>query len=252
MDELRELALGAGDAAGFFPAMYVRVTEDIAARIRAGEFADGERMARLIDAFAGHYIGARTGHIAVPRCWQATWDVAGDDHLLIVQHLLLGANAHINHDLALAVVEVAADVGGLESLHGDFHAINDVLAASFAGVMRDLDRVSRWVGAATALGGGRVFNFSLRVARARAWGAAQRLAALDDEARRDYEDELDQLVSVLAYLITRPVFPLGLGVWLARRFEQHDAATVTRTLLGPAPVQGSDPRQAIGGTGTWL
>ena len=121
MDELRDLALAAGDAAGFFPAMYVRVTEDIAARISAGQFDDGERMAQLIDAFAGHYIGARTGQIAVPRCWQATWDVAADDHLLIAQHLLLGANAHINHDLALAVVEVADDVGGLDSLEGDFH-----------------------------------------------------------------------------------------------------------------------------------
>ena len=235
VDELRDLALAAGDAAGFFPAMYVRVTEDIAARIAAGQFDDGERMARLMDTFAGHYIGARTGRIAVPRCWQACWDVARDDRLLIAQHLLLGANAHINHDLPLAVVEVAADVGGLESLEGDFHAINDVLAASFTGVIRDLDRVSRWAGEAAALGGGRLFNFSLRVARAQAWDAAVRLTGLDGEDRQDYVDELDHLVSVLAYLITRPVFPLGLAVWLARLFESHDPATVTRTLLGSRP-----------------
>jgi hypothetical protein len=245
VDELRDLALAARDAAGFFPAMYVRVTEDIGARIVAGQFDDGERMERLIDAFAGHYIGARTGRIAVPRCWQATWDVAGDDRLLIAQHLLLGANAHINHDLALAVVEVAAGVGGLEALEDDFHAINDVLAASFTGVIRDLDRVSRWAGEAAALGGGRLFNFSLRVARAEAWDAAVRLAALDEPDRQAYADELDELVSVLAYLITRPVFPLGVGVWLARRFELHDPATVTRTLLGLRPARtwpGASPR----------
>jgi Family of unknown function (DUF5995) len=233
VDELRDLALAAGDAAGFFPAMYVRVTEDIAARIDAGQFADRDRMARLIDVFAGHYIGARTGRIAAPRCWQATWDVAGDDHLLIAQHLLLGANAHINHDLALAVVEVADDFGGLESLRGDFHAINDVLAASFTGVIRDLDHVSRWASEVAALGGGRLFRFSLRMARAEAWGAALRLAALDEAGRKDYTDELDRLVSVLAYLITEPVFPLGVGFWLARRFELHDPPAVTRALLGP-------------------
>jgi Family of unknown function (DUF5995) len=238
VDELRDLALAAGDAAGFFPAMYVRVTEDIAARIDARQFDNGERMERLIDAFAGHYIGARTGRIAVPRCWQATWDVAGDDRLLIAQHLLLGANAHINHDLALAVVEVAAGVGGLEALEDDFHAINDVLAASFTGVIRDLDRASRWAGEAAALGGGRLFNFSLRVARAQAWGAALRLSTLDEDGRREYAEELDRLVSVLAYLTTEPLFPLDLAVWVARRFELHDAAAVTRALLGPGPSTG--------------
>src|SRR5262245_15303889 len=213
---------------------------DVRARHRGHRGADSGRPVRRRRAHGapdrrvrGYYIDARTGRIAVPRCWQATWDVAGDDHLLIAQHLLLGANAHINHDLALAVVEVAEDVGGLASLEGDFHAINDVLAASFTGVIRDLDRVSRWAGEAAALGGGRLFNFSLRVARAEAWDAAVRLEALADADRRAYEHELDELVSVLAYLITRPVFPLGLGVWVARRFELHDAATVTRTLLGP-------------------
>ena len=111
-----------------------------------------------------------------------------------------------------------------------------MLAASFSGVIRDLDRVSRWAGEAAALGGGRLFNFSLRLARAQAWDSAVRLTALDEAARPAYLDELDRLVSVLAYLITRPVFPLGLAVWLVRRFEQHDAPTVTRVLLGPGPV----------------
>ena len=39
--------------------------------------------------------------------------VAGldEEKLLIVQHLLLGINAHVNHDLALAVVEMAAERG---------------------------------------------------------------------------------------------------------------------------------------------
>ena len=65
-----------------------------AARIADGQFEDGRRMECLIDAFAGHYIGARTGRIAAPRCWQASWDVATDDGLLIVQHLgsLAGAD----------------------------------------------------------------------------------------------------------------------------------------------------------------
>jgi Family of unknown function (DUF5995) len=237
IDDLREIALDADDAAGFFPALYVRVSEAIAAGIRDGRFEDPERMARLIEAFAERYIGARTGRIPVPACWQATWDVAGDGGLLIVQHLLLGTSAHVNHDLPQAVVEVAPDFGGLDALRDDFDAVNDVLAGSFTAVLRDLDRVERWASEAAALGGGRVFNFSLRVARREAWGSARRLDALDDAGRRGHMEELDRLVTVLAYLITRPVFPLGLLVWLARRFEQRDPRTVTRALLGVPTIR---------------
>jgi hypothetical protein len=232
IDELRDVALDATDAAGYFPALYVRVTEDIAAGIRAGQFDDGERMERLVEVFAGYYLRARSAEGPVPRCWQAAWDVGADTDLVIVQHLLLGVNAHVNHDLAQAIVEIAPHYGGLEAVRGDFGVINDVLAGSFTGVIRDLDAVSRWASEAAALGGGRLFNFSMRAARAQAWGAAGRLYLLDGPARREYVRELDRLVSVLAYLVTRPIFPLGLAVWLARRFEQRDPRTVTRTLLG--------------------
>ena len=232
IDELRDLALEAGDAAGYFPALYVRVTGDIAAGIRDHRFEDGARMERFIDAFAGYYIRARTARTPVPRCWQATWDVAADPNLVIVQHLLLGANAHVNHDLAQAVVEVASHHGGLEAVRDDFDAVNDILAGSFAGVIRDLDTVSRWSSEAATLGGGRLFNFSMRVARSQAWGAAERLYPLDEAGRREYMSDLDELVSVLAYLITRPICPVGLAAWLARRFEQRDPRVVTTAMLG--------------------
>jgi hypothetical protein len=232
VDELRHIALQARDAAGYFPALYVRVTGEIAAGIRNQRFDDGERMERLVDAFAGYYIRARQGHKPVPRCWQAAWDVAADRELLIVQHLLLGINAHVNHDLAQAIVEVAPRYGGLEAMRDDFDLVNDVLARTLTGVIRDLDRVSRWASEAMMLGGGQLFNFSLRVARSQAWGAAERLYPLDEAGRREYLRELDRLVSILAYLVTRPVFPLGLAVRLARWFEHQDPRAVTRTLLG--------------------
>jgi Family of unknown function (DUF5995) len=236
--ELTDIALEAGDAAGYFPALYVRETNDIAEAVRNGRFEDGERMARLAEVFAGYYVRARRAEMPVPRCWQATWDVAGDPNLLIVQHLLLGINAHVNHDLPQAVVEVARDRDGLDALRGDFDTMNDVLAATFHRVIRDLDRVSRWANEAATCGGGRLFNFSLRVARARAWDAAERLQPLDEAARHEYLRELDRLVAVLAYLVTRPALPVGLAVWLARRFEQRDARAVTRALLG---VPGARP-----------
>jgi hypothetical protein len=45
--------------------------------------------------------------------------------------------------------------------------------------------------------------------------------------------ELDALVAVLAYLVTRPTLPFSWVAPLARRVEDHDPATVTGALLGP-------------------
>jgi hypothetical protein len=99
-------------------------------------------------------------------------------------------------------------------------------------VLHDLDRVSRWTNEVATLGGGRLFNFSLRVARDQAWGAAGRLYPLDADGAAAYRAELDRLVSVLAFLVTRPVLPLRLLLPLARRLEERDPRTVTAALLG--------------------
>ncbi len=230
--ELRAIAVSCSDGAGYFAALYSRVTSQIAVSIDEGRFEDGERMDAFATAFAGRYTRALHQEDRRSRCWQACWDVAGDARLLITQHLLLGINAHVNYDLPQAVVEVGRKAGALEAARSDFDAVNDVLDTTSREVVRDLDRASRWANELSRLGGGRAFNFSFRVARARAWSAAERLYALDDGPQQAYLAELDRLVSVLAYLITRPVFPVGLVVPFARRFEQHDPRVVTTELLG--------------------
>lgn len=231
-EELRQIARASPDATGYFPALYSRVTTDVAAAVEERGFEDGRRMDRLATAFARYYTRALHRTIPRPRCWQATWNVVGDPNLLVVQHLLLGINAHVNHDLPQAVVEVARELGDLAAMRGDFDAINDVLASSYGRVVADLDRVARWTNEAGCLGGTAAFNFSLNRARRQAWGAAERLHGLDRDAAGGYVAELDHLVSVLAYLITRPAFPVNLLVVLARRLERSDPREVTAALLG--------------------
>ena len=234
-EDLRKIARAATDATGYFPAMYSCVTDRIADSIGHGGFADGGNVDEFASTFAAYYTQALERKVPRPRCWQASWDVAGDRGLLIVQHLVLGINAHVNHDLPLAVVALCERRGQpLEALHHDFDAVNDVLESTLGDVLDRLDRVSRWTNEAASLGGGQVFNFSLRRARAQAWEAAQRLYALDAAGRRRYEADLDELVTVLAYLITHPAWPLRPLVWTASRFEMHDARKVTAVLLGDA------------------
>jgi hypothetical protein len=185
--ELRTIAQSSHDAAGYFPALYSRVTTQIALSIERGEFADGDRMNVFATDFASRYVRAWKREIPRPRCWQGSWDVAGNSSLLIVQHLLLGINAHVNYDLPQSVAAVARQTGDLAGAREDFDSVNDVLSATSVGVLRDLDRLSRWTSEVAVLGGGRAFNFSLRAARAQAWSAAERLYALDDEKHREDE-----------------------------------------------------------------
>jgi hypothetical protein len=231
-DELRTIAQSCEDAAGYFPALYSRVTTHIADSIDAHAFADGDRMNAFATEFASRYIRAWKEKIPRSKCWQASWDVAGDGRLLIVQQLLLGINAHVNYDLPQAAAEIAHETGDLAAVHTDFDAVNDVLAKESVAVLAELDLLSHWTSVVAALGGGRAFNFSLQRARAEAWSSAERLHALDDRQQRDYVTDLDELVSVLAYLITRPPIPVAVFAFFARLLEQHDPKRVTAGLLG--------------------
>jgi len=233
VEELRSVALDAPDASGYFPAMYARVTRRIDVAAAAGDFANGAGMIAFAEAFAGWYLRPRSGASAVPGCWQAAWDVIDDRRLLIVQHLLLGINAHVNHDLPQVVVELADERGDLAGMRADFDAVNAVLADTMPEVIRDLGRASSWANLAVNLGGGRLFNFSLTAARDQAWRFATAQYPLDSQERRGRATDLDELVRVLAYLVTRPKWPISWLVPLARRLENDDSAVVTRQLLGP-------------------
>ncbi len=230
--DLRAIALAATDASGYFAALYSRVTARIGASIAAGTFADGPKLDRFATQFASLYVDASRDASSRAGCWQASWNVAADPRMLIVQHLLLGINAHVNYDLPRAVVAAADERGDLNSIRPDFDMVNTVLAATYVDVVKDLGRVSRWANAAARLGGGDAFNFSLRTARAQAWQAATRMYPLSKSGRDDYDVELDHAVSVLAYLITKPSPPLRPLLCLARRLEERDPTKVVTALLG--------------------
>jgi hypothetical protein len=233
LEALRTAALSAKDGAGYFPALYARVTRRVIGDAAAGHFDDADRMSSFVEGFAARYLDAGRDRGAAPACWRAAFDVAVDGDLLVVQQLFLGINAHVNFDLPQTVVAVADRTGDLPSIRPDFDAVNVVLRSTYDDVIGDLDRVTRWTGRAAAMGGGHLFNFSLRAARDQAWRAAVNIHPLPSDARRAETAELDALVTVLAYMVTRPTRPFNWFARAARRLETHDPVTVTRALLGP-------------------
>lgn len=132
-----------GDGVAVFNRMYLTVTERIGAMIDGSSgpspFTDDETMAELDVRFAGlwlhAYDGAAAGH-RIPSAWEPLFDARSKERLP-VQYALAGMNAHIEHDLPIAVVRTCQS-RGLEpdQLHADYEAINAVLARCEAEIRR--------------------------------------------------------------------------------------------------------------------
>src|SRR3954465_12350167 len=104
-----------GSPLAFFPAVYRATTARVQAGIRNGSFVDGARMGRFVTTFANRYLAALDAlalgnDSGPPRAWQVAFRAGARAHTMILQHVLVGMNAHINYDLPLAVI-AAADGG---------------------------------------------------------------------------------------------------------------------------------------------
>lgn len=183
-----DLARSAGSRIAFFMSLYRRVTAEIKRRIEQGEFDDSVRMTHLDLDFVNRYFDAldafRSGGLH-RRCWQVAFEAAAEPNLLIIQHLLLGMNAHINFDLAQSAAKVAGNADGLSAMKNDFAAVNEVFATLIDEVQQRIGQVSpRFhelddvVGEADEA----ILGFSIARARQLAWRTAETLVRLGPAA----------------------------------------------------------------------
>jgi hypothetical protein len=240
LDAIIERAIVERDRLGFFAVLYRTVTAAVKDGIAAGRFEDGPRMERLDIVFANRYLHAFDLHrrgLAPTDSWRAAFAAGSRRRVVIMQHLLLGMNAHINLDLGIAAAEVCPG-DSLARLEHDFNEINTVLATLETDVEREVCTLSPWIDRLDHIDprAGRVIaNFSIDRARACSWRTAQRLAALAGSAREAAIDEIDAEVARLARLIERPIgFVINLNLVLVRLRETWDARKVIEVLSGGA------------------
>jgi hypothetical protein len=220
----------------YFAAMYRAVTLRVRAAIRAGGFADGERMNRLDTAFANRYFAAlaslRAGE-PLARCWRAAFGAEARARTMILQHLLLGMNAHINFDLPIATIAVAPGAA-LPELKQDFMLINGILSATLDDVQVALGEFSPLLDVLDRIGGRSdeaIVTFSIVHARDEAWHEATRLADELGPRRERSITSLDRRVALLAERIILPGGHFGAAVELIARTERDDARAITDALL---------------------
>ena len=170
----------AGDGVGSFNAVYALTTQAVRDRIGTGFFDDDLFVERLDVVFADRYLAtvdAATSGRPVDSAWRPLFDDRADHRIHAVQFAVAGMNAHINHDLAIAVVDACAAAHThptAGSIPTDYDRINVILeeieARARASMLDDLEReLGRPLEPLVHMVG----NWSMARARDAAWVRAQ-------------------------------------------------------------------------------
>jgi hypothetical protein len=200
------------DRRAIFATAYLGITSAIKRNVAAGVFLDNAWVSRYAITFANLYrtalLAFERGDTALPKAWQIAFDTSRGGSALAIQDLVLGINAHINHDLALALLEVSIDPDRA-TRYADHTRVNQVLKEAtdpmqdrigqlYAPILNVLDRVCDRLDEEIAC-------FSVDKARESAWAAAVALAnARDDAERALLRASLNDRSAVLARLILAP------------------------------------------------
>jgi hypothetical protein len=121
----------AEDYRAVFCRAYRHTTLRVGEAIGRGEFLDAAWMTRLDVRFADYYFDALDAwerHLVPPEPWVVCFEEAELQRSSVVQDLILGMNAHLNHDLVLAIVDVLGPDDDLAQRRRDHDHINTVLA----------------------------------------------------------------------------------------------------------------------------
>jgi hypothetical protein len=135
-----------GDGLKWFNLLYLQVTQAVENRIAAGGFNDAAWLAELDVQFAALYFSALHAALTGASCpggWEAMFSRRGQTDIARIQFALAGMNAHINHDLPLAIVANCKDSDTVPQ-HGtpqynDYTALNTTLDGLIDTAKKELD-----------------------------------------------------------------------------------------------------------------
>lgn len=198
------------DGVAVFNRVYLAVTEEVVRGLAAGEFTDPRAASALDVRFAERYLAAvdavAAGH-RPPACWRPLFQFRRHPGVRPLQFALAGVNAHIGHDLALAVVDTCRTLGcEPKALEGEFERVGDLLVALEERVREDLmpgpdllqvaDPLTHLLG-----------SWSLERAREASWAAARALWALRHcaDVAEELTERLDAAVGFAGRMLLTPL-----------------------------------------------
>jgi hypothetical protein len=237
MEVIISHSINSNSRAGYFAALYYKVTCRVKQGIQAGEFEDGARMEQFDVTFANRYLAAygewANKKPVTSQSWKIAFDALTKPTVLVLQHLLLGMNAHINLDLGVAVVELAKTQNRpLQDLHNDFNTINTILAALTYQVINELDQVSPLLSLAGlhSKNDSLFIQFAMNNARDGAWCFAEDLYPRTDASYTDAITQRDKDIYQLGGGIIEVEGLLKITVFIIYLFGYKNPARIIEVL----------------------
>ena len=198
--------LSNGDGLKWFNLLYMRVTQQVDSNPPSGGWVDPAWLARLDVVFAQFYFSAILNWLnnsgSTPSSWKALFQARFRPDIERIQFALAGMNAHINHDLALALLQTDGELGLVPGKtspqHDDFERVNGLLEAVLpealqflaTGILGELAQDTGKIGRLLAI-------WKVRAARDLAWDFASYLRSLTGIARATALAAQDQITGVL-------------------------------------------------------
>ncbi|GGW10425.1 hypothetical protein GCM10010230_61760 [Streptomyces narbonensis] len=198
------------DGVAVFNRVYLTVTEEIGHAIQAGTFADRTAAATLDVRFAERYLTAVDAVAAggpAPACWRPLFHYRRHPGVRPLQFALAGINAHVGHDLALAVVDTCRALECTPAdLEDEFDQVGDILLLLEERIREELmpgpdlleiaDPLTHLLGC-----------WSLDRARDGAWLAARSLWQLRGlpELAGEFTERLDRSVGLVGRMLLTPL-----------------------------------------------
>ncbi|WP_163411452.1 DUF5995 family protein [Flavobacterium ajazii] len=229
LDEIIETAKLEQSAIGLFTALYREVTIKVKEGIQNGSFQNGERMEKLDVIFANRYLKAYYQYKAKEKassCWEFSFQQAETFWPIVLQHLLLGINAHVNLDLGIASAEVST-IEDIEDLKSDFDQINVILSNLVGHVEKCLIKIWPTLTFILKLTGkidNFFIDFSMKTARDGAWKFANEFVLVSEEGREACIQERDEKITKIARLVSNPGYFVSAVFKFIRLFEKGDVA----------------------------
>lgn len=190
LEDIIQTSIKEESTLGYFAALYQKVTIAVKDHLHKNYFDDDKRMEQLDIIFANRFLLAYSNYKLKKlntASWKIAFNLSENKDLIVLQHLILGMNAHINLDLGIAATQVSNPLE-MHSLESDFIKINELLANLVDDVKSDLSLIWQplvWILKKLKKVDNFVINFSMGLARDGAWKFANELALHTEKSKID-------------------------------------------------------------------
>ncbi len=234
--------------AGYFAALYLDVTRTIKAAIDQGTvFENNQRMEAVDLCFASRYFDAMAtlGNDKAPTLpWQITFAALKMTGIVVDQHLLAAANAHINFDLAIAVGQTCRgdEIAGFKK---DFDTMNAILFRMNNAVNGMIVRIWPPISLVLHVFGSDMLwieDAVMKKDRTRAWSYAVRIATAGEAMQQAVIREMEIKVWRAGVQLILPPLWLRLLFGHIAKQEKGDVAYRIRCLV--EKMNNSNPHSA--------